>query len=134
VVIVVEAAAKSGALITARCALDHDRFVIAVPGDLSRETSVGTNLLIRDGAHPLTEMEAVIEEIELVLGPAPRNPGHGGGVGFDSELFALVSDHSISIDQIAADSGMDVSAVLSQLAVLEVSGAVILDGGMVRRR
>ena len=137
VVIVVEAAAKSGALITARCALDHDRFVMAVPGDLSRETSVGTNLLIRDGAHPLTELDVVIEEIELVLGPAPIRTVGEAPTGVDSELLALLAllgSHSIPIDQLAEESGMVVSALLAQLTTLELSGLIQLDGGFVRKR
>ena len=134
VVIVVEAAAKSGALITARCALDHDRLVMAVPGDLSRETSVGANLLIRDGAHPLTEMDAVIEEIELVLGPAPARTIGAADTGVHSDLLALLGIHSISIDQLAEDSGMGVSALLAELTTLELSGLIHIDGGSVRKR
>ena len=61
-VIVVEAADRSGALITARMALDLGKDVYAVPGDIDRETSLGCNRLIRDGAHPIDAIE-VIEEL-----------------------------------------------------------------------
>lgn len=134
VLIVVEAAAKSGALITARCALDHDRFVMAVPGDLSRETSMGTNLLIRDGAHPLTEMDAIVEEIELVLGPAPSHSPSQPLASGESDLLSFLSEHSTSVDQLAEETGTGVSTLLGQLAMLELSGLVQLEGGMVRRR
>lgn len=74
VVFVVEAADRSGALITANLALAHGREVIAVPGDIRRETSKGCNRLIRDGAHPMVDVDEAIELVEMVLGPAPRQP------------------------------------------------------------
>lgn len=61
-VIVVEAADRSGALITARMALDLGKDVYAVPGDIDRETSLGCNRLIRDGAHPIDTIE-ILEEL-----------------------------------------------------------------------
>jgi DNA processing protein len=70
-VVVVEAAAKGGALITANYALAHGRPVFAVPGDVRRASSEGCNLLIRDGAHPVLDPADLIEELSLVLGP-PR--------------------------------------------------------------
>jgi DNA processing protein len=68
-VIVVEAAVTGGALITATLATDYGISVFAVPGDVDRETSVGTNLLIRDGAHPVLDPNGLIEELALLLGP-----------------------------------------------------------------
>jgi DNA processing protein len=64
-VIVVEAADRSGALITARMALDLGRDVYAVPGDIDRETSLGCNRLIRDGAHPIDTVEVLGELLGL---------------------------------------------------------------------
>ncbi len=75
-VVVVEAAVKGGALITAGYALSHGRPVFAVPGDVRRATSEGCNLLIRDGAHPVLGPEDLIEELTFVLGlPVPPPPG-----------------------------------------------------------
>jgi hypothetical protein len=68
-VIVVEAAVTGGALITATLAMEYGITVFAVPGDVDRETSVGTNLLIRDGAHPVLDPDDLIEELALILGP-----------------------------------------------------------------
>ncbi|NNC76100.1 MAG: DNA-protecting protein DprA [Acidimicrobiia bacterium] len=68
-VVVVEAAVTGGALITAGTALVQDRPVFAVPGDVDRATSEGTNKLIRDGAHPVLDPDDLIEELSLVLGP-----------------------------------------------------------------
>ena len=68
-VIVVEAAVTGGALITATKAMEYGITVFVVPGDVDRATSVGTNLLIRDGAHPVLYADDLIEELALILGP-----------------------------------------------------------------
>ena len=66
VVLVVEATHKGGALITARVALDYGVPVYAVPGDVDRPTSEGTNALIRDGAFPIFGPEDLTEVLRLV--------------------------------------------------------------------
>jgi DNA processing protein len=66
VLLVVEAGVKGGALITARIALDYGVPVYAVPGDVDRSTSTGTNLLIRDGAFPVLGPEDLAEVLELL--------------------------------------------------------------------
>ncbi len=66
VLIVVEAGLKGGALITARIALDYGVPVYAVPGDVDRAVSVGTNLLIRDGAFPVLGPEDLAEVLDLL--------------------------------------------------------------------
>lgn len=132
VVIVVEAAVRSGALITARLALEHGRTVMAVPGDLSRETSAGTNLLIRDGAHPLTELDALVEELELVMGPSPAS-----SIPVEAEthgLLAQLGSTSIPIDDLAASAGIPVDRLLVRLTHLELAGKVIVEDGAVRPR
>lgn len=66
VLLVVEAGLKGGALITARIALDYGIPVYAVPGDVDRETSIGTNLLIRDGAFPVFDATDLSEVLDLL--------------------------------------------------------------------
>ncbi|RLE15456.1 MAG: hypothetical protein DRJ28_04140 [Actinobacteria bacterium] len=66
VLLVVEAGMKGGALITARIALEYGVPVYAVPGDVDRSTSVGTNLLIRDGAFPVLGPEDLAEVLDLL--------------------------------------------------------------------
>ena len=67
VLLVVEAGVKGGALITARIALDYGVPVYAVPGDVDRSTSIGTNLLIRDGAFPVLGPEDLGEVLDLLV-------------------------------------------------------------------
>ncbi len=66
VLLVVEAGVKGGALITARIALEYGVPVYAVPGDVDRSTSRGTNLLIRDGAFPVLGPEDLAEVLDLL--------------------------------------------------------------------
>lgn len=77
-VVVVEAADRSGALITARMALEMGKDVYAVPGDIDRETSLGCNRLIRDGAHPIDTIEVLEELLGLA---AVLEDGPGATVG-----------------------------------------------------
>lgn len=77
VLLVVEAGVKGGALITARIALDYGVPVYAVPGDVDRLSSVGTNLLIRDGAFPVLGPEDLSQVLDLLAplyGSAGRQP------------------------------------------------------------
>lgn len=65
-VLVVEAAERSGTLITARLGLEYNREVFVVPGSIFSETSAGSNRLIRDGASPVLSGQDIIEELGLV--------------------------------------------------------------------
>jgi DNA processing protein len=78
ILLVVEAGVKGGALITARIALDYGVPVYGVPGDVDRSTSVGTNLLIRDGAFPILGPEDLGEVLDLLAplyGAEPKLEG-----------------------------------------------------------
>jgi len=79
-VVVIEAAVRSGTFITAGNALDENRAVFAVPGDISRVNSIGTNQLIREGARLVTSAQDVLEDLQLEMGrvlnrqPYAENP------------------------------------------------------------
>jgi len=85
VLLVVEAGLKGGALITARIALDYGVPVYAVPGDIDREASVGTNLLIRDGAFPILGPEDLAEVLSLL------QPLYARRIVVDSEASVQVA-------------------------------------------
>lgn len=82
-VVVVEAAKTGGALITAVKAAEYGIPVFAMPGDVDRRTSEGTNRLIRDGAFPVLDPDDLIEELDLVYGlshrPRKKQPGERVG-------------------------------------------------------
>ncbi len=126
-VVVVEAAEKSGALVTARLALEQGREVFAVPGDVDRPTSAGTNRLIRDGAVPVVAVDELVEDLELVLGPAPRRAAPPPG-------STLVGAVPRTVSEIVAETGLSLGAVLSELARLQLAGSVVEVEGRYRAR
>lgn len=128
-VVVVEAARQGGALITARCALEQGREVLAVPGDIDRPTSEGCNLLIRDGAIPVLGPEDLVEAISLILGPPA-----GACAPPTDEFLESLGPVGRSVDWLAATLGLAVSEVLAQIARWEAAGAVARTGALVTRR
>lgn len=124
-VVVVEAADKGGALITARLAAEQGREVFAVPGDVDRKTSVGTNLLIRDGALPVLGPDDLIEALSLVLGPPP---GTDRG---RPELELDVPGGAATVEEVVEANGGDVAWVLPTLGRLESEGKVKIEADQV---
>jgi DNA processing protein len=114
VVVVVEAAATGGALITARLAAELGRPVFAVPGDVDRVTSEGCNRLIRDGAHPVLGSADLLAELGLILGPpaAASDTLHG------------IPSEGVSINDLPALWSMTVTESLIKLGRLELEGKV----------
>lgn len=127
--VVVEAAVQSGALITARMAVEQGRDVFAVPGDLGRPTSEGCNLLIRDGAHPITDLDHLVEELEFVLGAAPTT---AAGSTAAAVLGGLVGEIPVSIETILAKAGRPVGEIMAELGRYQATGAIVIEGGMAR--
>lgn len=117
-VVVVEAAQRSGALVTAREALDAGREVLAVPGHPSFPLASGTNALIRDGARLVRDARDVAEELGLQA-PEAANARNSDKEEKDAVLGA-VREAPQSVDEIQARSGRPLSEVLARLAELEL--------------
>jgi DNA processing protein len=125
-VVVVEARAKSGALVTARCALESGREVMAVPGHPSQPTAEGTNALLRDGAALVRGAADVAHELGLVI-PVTEEAAPAA----DDLLAVLRSDAPLSLDELQARSGQGTAALLARLAELELEARVRrLPGGL----
>lgn len=147
-VVIVEAPEKSGALITARHAIDAGRDVWAVPGPRGAPECRGSNRLLADGAGVLWD---VPEFLEAVCGPGetrdpkvpsdvevvPALPEPPGGLPEHEAEVVLrgVDFRSAGADAVAGRTGVEMKAVLSSLAMLELKGYVARDaaGNFARR-
>ncbi|HPC82334.1 MAG TPA: DNA-processing protein DprA [Thermoanaerobaculaceae bacterium] len=118
VVVVVEAEARSGALITARLALDEGREVLAVPGSVFSPLSAGPNGLLRAGAAPALTATDVLDVLGIAAPASAREPL------LDGLLAAFRPGEAMTVDALAAASSMPVAAVLEALLHLELEGAV----------
>ncbi len=143
-VVVVEATERSGALSTARWAVDLGREVLAVPGSIRARQSSGTNLLIRDGARPFLGIGDLFDVVEGLRESVPERTLTGppdsrrGGLERFSpplrEILARMGTQPVHPDQIGVALALSPSVVAARLGALELAGAVMsLPGGLVAR-
>lgn len=130
-VIVVEAGIGSGALITADFAGEQGREVFAVPGDIHRRTSQGTNRLIRSGARPLISPEDVLEALNMDV-VARQEVADKVLPEDDTERRVLeaLGSEPIHVDELQAQCGLPISQITASLAMLELKGRARQVGGM----
>jgi len=130
-VMVVEAGKNSGALITARLALEQNREVFAIPGSILSPTSIGTNRLIQEGAKLVSDYTDVLEELNLT---AVAQQLEMKEIIPSSETESLLLKHigaeATHIDEVCRASGLPMSTVSSTLAMMELKGMVKQVGAM----
>lgn len=133
-VLVVEAPENSGALITAKYALEYGRDVFAVPGNINSYESVGSNALIKDGAIAVTDVEDLVKEYIQLFPDVARRPAQREKTAAvpDSELtekerrvLSALTQEPVSLDEILIKTGMNVQEVLSLLSILEIKGKCV---------
>ena len=121
--VVVEAGLNSGSLITAKYAVDQGRTVYAVPGNINSPTSIGCNLLIRDGAVPLIRIDDMIRDIGTA-------PGKTTVVNKDldsdeQKIFEVVREMSgATMEEIIRGTGFSPGLANSLVTVMEIKGVV----------
>lgn len=132
--IVIEAAARSGALITARLALDLGRDVLAVPGAPWTTGSGGTNALLKDGALALTETADVL--IALGIDPGAARVDDPLITGPASKVLAALRREPVSADVLAARCGLTPAGAAALIVQLELAGIIVreTDGRLVPTR
>jgi DNA processing protein len=132
--IVIEAAARSGALITARLALDLGRDVLAVPGAPWTTGSGGTNALLKDGALALTETADVL--VALGIDPGAARVDDPLITGPASKVLAALRREPVSADVLAARCGLTPAGAAALIVQLELAGIIVreTDGRLVPTR
>jgi DNA processing protein len=120
-VVVIEAAEKSGALITARHAAEQGHPVFAVPGSIDSDASAGPHFLIRQGAVLIRSAEDIIEELDGVRTPHPQPAASPSGLDATEErVWQFLEERPRHTDEIAQQLELPVSQLASTLMMMEM--------------
>lgn len=128
--VVVEASEQSGSLITARCALEQGREVMAVPGSVLSGRNRGSHALLKDGAKVVETADDILQELGWPAGISAATPNPLISEPF---LITMAVGERYELDQLAEISGMTGARLLAKLTELELSGLITVSGGTVVR-
>ncbi|NLZ74738.1 DNA-protecting protein DprA [Candidatus Falkowbacteria bacterium] len=136
--LIIEAQKKSGSLITANFALNQNREVLAIPGNIFSEFSQGTNNLIKCGAKTITKVEDILEIFQLEKSePRKKKKIKTKKIILDDPLEKIIYQllkqaneraEKINIDELVKLSKLDTSVINSKLSILELRGIIKSDG------
>ncbi|MDR0956187.1 MAG: DNA-processing protein DprA [Candidatus Nomurabacteria bacterium] len=126
VVIVVEAATRSGSLNTAMHALEQNKELMAVPGNITSPLSAGTNRLIAQGAAPVLSVDDVLEKLGIKANKKSRRSKSApvGGSPAQNLILKLLKNGVSDGDELIVQSGLSASDYNQALTMLEIDGLV----------
>lgn len=126
--LVVEAGLKSGALITAGQAADQGRSIFAIPGQIDKSTSAGSNRLIQQGARLVMGAADILDDLQILLPEKPQLQASPGRTieftGNEQAVYDAIAEGETAIDTIIAKSSLPPGAVSSTLLTLEMKRLV----------
>ncbi len=135
--LVVEAALRSGSLITARLAAEAGREVFAIPGSIHSSLSRGCHQLIRQGAKLVESATDILEELRWeasATAGAVDDPASAAGNGDEQRVLAFLGHAPCALDTLSARSGLTPADLLAMLLPMELAGRVAqLPGGLYQR-
>ncbi len=128
-VVVVQAPARSGALITAYQALEQNREVFAVPGKIFSKKCMGTNRLIKEGAHPVTEPKDIVRGLEYNLNQSllikeERRFQKKNMPGLSVEILKAMGEEPVHIDRLQTLTKIGTKKLMAELTRLELTGKI----------
>ena len=138
-VVVVEAAAKSGSLITAEAALDQGREVFAVPGHPFDARAAGCNRLLRDGATLVRGAQDILDALKIapvgrraeapVLAVVPDRRSFKDVTALHNQILSRLGPSPLAEDQLIRDLAVPASVVTPELVALELDGRILRQAG-----
>jgi DNA processing protein len=135
--LVVEAAPRSGSLITARLAAESGREVFAIPGSIHSPLSHGCHQLIRQGAKLVESAQDILEELRWESSRMATPAAQQGSLQLDSgeeQVLAVLGEAPCALDTLSARSGLTPADLLAMLLPMELAGRVAqLPGGLYQR-
>ena len=131
--LVIEAAIKSGSLITARMALEQNRDVLAIPGSIHNPLARGCHYLLQQGAKLVTSAKDVLDELRIEHHQITNDKPLFSLASGNENLVKFIGFEMTSVDQIVIRSGFTVEQVTGELAELELLGTIMsVPGGYMR--
>jgi len=130
-VVVIEAGERSGALITADFAIEQNRELFAIPGNINSPASKGTNRLIQEGAKLVRNVDDILEELNLTMLPAKEAVQMVMPESAEEALLlSHLSHQPVHIDELTLQADIPANLVSSTLTLMELKGMVLQVGGM----